>query len=129
MTERMIPRPDLMVAIDIPVGGGQVSVTRRIATVRDLGDGRYACLLVDPDTKTPEAVTIAPAAGGHWVCTTPPVSITAAVHLAQLVAAGHTLHRSVTEQMRMLAEAVLLLTGQARQPGNPAPARVEGGQP
>lgn len=127
MTDRMLPRPGLMVEIDIPVGAGRVSVTRRIATVRDLGDGRYACLLTDPDTGAPEAVTIAPAVGGHWVCAAPPVSITAAIRTAQLVAAGHTIHRSVTEQMRLLAEAVLLLTGQSRQPGSPAPARVEGG--
>lgn len=113
-------------AIDIPVGAGRVTVTRRIATVRDLGDGRYSCLLKD-DNGAPEAVTIAPAQGGHWVCAAPPVSITAAVRIAELVATGHTIHRSVTDTMRMLAEAVLLLTGQSRQQDSASPARVEGG--
>ncbi|ALG75077.1 hypothetical protein VY88_26460 [Azospirillum thiophilum] len=101
-------------------------MTRRVVTVRDHGDGRYTCLLSDPDRGELSTMTVAPAEGGGWIGVQPPVSIDGAVHVAQAVAAGVTLHRSVTEQMRLLSEAVLLLTGQQRAAGQPVAARIGG---
>ncbi|WP_372400257.1 hypothetical protein ABMY26_32110 [Azospirillum sp. HJ39] len=128
MTPRLIPFADGLVEIDIPGGAGQVlhTVTRRVVTVRDHGDGRYTCLLSDPDRGELSTMTVAPAEGGGWIGVQPPVSIDGAVHVAQAVAAGVTLHRSVTEQMRLLSEAVLLLTGQQRVAGQPVAARIGG---
>lgn len=128
MIGRLIPYADGLVEIDIPGGSGQAlhTVTRRVVTVRDHGDGRYTCLLSDPDRGELSTMTVAPAEGGGWIGVQPPVSIDGAVHVAQAVAAGVTLHRSVTEQMRLLSEAVLLLTGQQRAAGQPVAARIGG---
>lgn len=131
MTERRIPMADALVEIDIPTGTGHAAytVTRRIVTMRDHGDGRYTCLLSDPDRPMDglSTMTVAPAEGGGWIGVQPPVSVDGAVHVAQSVLAGVTLHRSVTEQMRLLSEAVLLLTGQQRIAGRPVATRMPGG--
>ncbi|AWB06785.1 hypothetical protein A6A40_17170 (plasmid) [Azospirillum humicireducens] len=130
MSYRPPPRADLLVEIDIPAGvaGAVRTISRRIVTTRDHGDGRWTCLLSDPDSGDLSTATIAPAENGQWVCVQPPVSVDGALHIARSVLAGVTLHRSVTEQMRVLSEAVLFLTGQSRASGPIAPARIERGR-
>ncbi len=129
MTVRVLPVPDQLVEIDLVGETGAILrvITRRIATTRDHGDGRWTCLLTDPKGGELSIVTIAPAERGHWVCVQPPVSVDAAVHIARACMAGVTLHRSVTEQMRVLSDAVLFLTGQHRPSGTPVAARIAGG--
>ncbi|MBP2231802.1 hypothetical protein J2847_005121 [Azospirillum agricola] len=128
MTVHVSPKPDDLVEIDIPGENGRAIqiVTRRIVTVRDHGDARWTCLLADPATGVLSVITIAPAERGQWVGVQPPLSIDGAVHVARSILAGVTLHRSVTEQMRVLSEAVLLLTGQHRATGHPVAARAAG---
>ena len=125
---RLLPQPDALVEIDIPAAAGAArhTVTRRIATIRDHGDGRYTCLLSDPATGALSTATIAPATEGQWLCIEPPVSIDGAVHLARCVLGGVTLHQGVNEQLRALADAVLFLTGQRRPTGPCVPARLGG---
>lgn len=129
MIDRVPPSPDAIVEIDIPVDGGYRTITRRIATVRDHADGRYTCILADPDTGILTAVTIAPATNGHWVGVEPPLSLDGAIHVARSIISGFALRRPINEQMRILSEAVLLLTGQNRPTGRPVAARVAEGQP
>lgn len=126
MTYRALPHADALVEIEIPVDeNANRRITRRIATVRDHGGNRFTCLLSDPDTGKLETVTIVPSTSGQWVCVQPPVSIDGAVHIARAVAAGITLHRSVTEQMRVMANAILVLTGNQPGAGPLVAARVE----
>ncbi|MBP2301278.1 hypothetical protein [Azospirillum picis] len=129
MTYRAMPQPDGLVEIDIPAVAGAAihTITRRVVTVRDHGDGRYTCLLSDTAGGALSTMTIAPAESGGWVGVQPPISIDGAVHVAQSVLAGVTLHRSINEQMRLLSEAVLLLTGQQRAVGRPVAARLARG--
>lgn len=130
MNVRVLPKADLLVEIDVIGETGAILrvITRRIATTRDHGDGRWTCLLSDPAGGELSIATIAPAERGHWVCVQPPVSVDGALHIARAVLAGITLHRSVTEQMRVLSEAVLFLTGQHQPTGTPVAARVAGGR-
>ena len=125
---RLLPQPDALVEIDIPAAAGAArhTVTRRIATIRDHGDGRYTCLLSDPATGALSTATIAPATEGQWLCIQPPLCVDGAVHLARSVLAGIALHRPVNEQLHALADAVLFLTGQHRPAGPCAPARLGG---
>lgn len=116
---RSYPRPDATVEIDVPGAG---TVSRRVLTVRDHGDGRYTCTLAGPDGI--EAVTITPAGSG-WVCVQPPVSIHAAVITADKIKRGETLHGSANAPLHLLADAVLLLTGRAPRPqAAPCAARM-----
>ncbi|RJF84846.1 hypothetical protein D3877_10230 [Azospirillum cavernae] len=129
MSARVLPQPDALVEIDIPTNGqaaGHV-VTRRVVTIRNHSDGRYTCLLADQSTGDLSAATIAPATDGHWLCVEPPVSVDAAIHVARMVAGGVTSHASVTSQMRLLADAVLFLTGHHRPAGPLSPTRIVGG--
>lgn len=129
MSARVLPQPDALVEIDIPANGqaaGHV-VTRRVVTIRYHSDGRCTCLLADQSTGDLSTATIAPATDGHWLCVEPPVSVDAAIHVARMVAGGVTSHASVTSQMRLLADAVLFLTGHHRPTGPLSPTRIVGG--
>lgn len=125
MSQRLIPQVGL--TVEIAVAGGGV-VTRRVATVRDHGDGRYTCVIQPRDGGAVEAVTIAPA-DRHWVCVEPPVDVLAAVHLAERVRRGDVLHGSATGPLLTLANAVLHMAGPARpaRPRGPAAIVQDGG--
>lgn len=127
---RPIPQPDMVITIVVPAPGGASGrrISRRIANLRDLGNGRYACLLRDPASGGYESVTIAPEVGGDWLCVEPPVDIQAAVHMARRVEAGDALQSGVHDALHLLARAVNLLTGNARAAGPAVPARIDGGR-
>ncbi|MGQ9370564.1 hypothetical protein [Azospirillum sp. A39] len=121
------------VAIDLPAGPGMArTVQRRIGTMRDHGDGRYTCIVLD-QCGAAETVTIAPAVAGGWVCVEPPADIQAAIHLSARVLRGEVLHGSASEPLHLLARAVQQLTGVARPAGPPCAAqiatRINGGTP
>ncbi|KAA0678106.1 hypothetical protein [Roseomonas genomospecies 6] len=130
MIARSNPQIGASVVIDVPVPGAAAvtQVIRAIVTVRDLGDGRFTCILKDEGSGAAEAVTIAPAPGGHWVCVAPPVDILGAMHTARRVLAGETLHGPALAPLLTLARAVEHLTGCVRSAGPCLPARIDGGR-
>lgn len=123
---RAIPQPDMDIVIEVRTSIGNRRVSKRIVTVRDLGSGRYTCLVQDTAMGGYETVTIAPRQGGQWIAVEPPVDIQAAIHVSRRIEAGEALHGGVQEVLRLLARAVTQLTGNARPTGPAAPARVEG---
>lgn len=131
MTPRRIPQAGGLVEIDVRVANGTAvrQITRTVVTVRDLGDGRYTCILQDDADGSIETVTIAPAQNGNWVCMEPPVNIMGAINIAERVERGDVLHGPASTPLITVCRALLHLTGRARPVGPRAPLRLNTSTP